>query len=221
MIRSGDKIAVAVSGGKDSMLLAAGLAALRRFYPEDFELCAVIIDLRFGGRDGDWTRTEEYCASIGVPVTVKRTDIGQIVFDIRREENPCSLCAKMRRGALDDAAKELGCNKVALGHHSDDAVETFLMNLFVEGRAACYSPVTYLSRKDITVIRPLSLMTESEVAGAVKRLGIPVRENPCPRDCEGQRREAAELLRKLEKEGFPGLRKRLLGALRRDHISGW
>lgn len=221
MIAEGDKIAVAVSGGKDSVLLLAGLAALRRFYPAHFELVAITADLRFDGGDTDYSPITRLCERLEVPHIIKRTDIGNIVFEVRQEENPCSLCAKMRRGALHDAAKENGCNKIALGHHSDDAAETFMMNLFVEARVGCYSPVTYLSRKDITSIRPLSLMSESEVISAVNRLGLPVVKNKCPRDCEGQRQAMKALLRRLEKEGYPHLRDKIIGAMRRGGISGW
>jgi len=221
MIADGDKIAVGVSGGKDSMLTLTALAALRRFYPVKYDVVAVMIDLRFDGAETDTTEIQRYCDSLCVPFYVKRTDIGQIVFDIRKEENPCSLCAKMRRGALHDFAKELGCNKTALGHHADDAAETFLMNLFIEGRVGCYSPVTYLSRKDVTVIRPLSWMREWEVSSAVKRLGIPVLKNKCPHDHEGQRKQTKAFLSELEKTRFPEARERILGAMRRDHISGW
>lgn len=221
MIANGDKIAVGVSGGKDSMLTLAALHELRRFYPVPYGLAAVMIDLRFDGADADCSEIQKHCESIGVPFYVRRTDIGQIVFDIRKEENPCSLCAKMRRGALHDLAKELGCNKVALGHHADDAAETFLMNLLMEGRIGCYRPVTWLSRKNITVIRPLSWMRESEVEAAVARLGIPVLKNKCPHDCEGQRNRTKAFLGELEKTRFPDARERILGAMRRGHICGW
>ncbi|HNX15431.1 MAG TPA: ATP-binding protein [Oscillospiraceae bacterium] len=221
MIADGDKIAVGVSGGKDSMLTLTALNELRRFYPVKYDVVAVLIDLRFDGTDTDCTGIQTYCDSIGVPFHIKRTDIGQIVFDVRKEENPCSLCAKMRRGALHDFAKELGCNKIALGHHADDAAETFMMNVFIEGRIGCYSPVTYLSRKDITVIRPLSWMREWEVASAVKRLGIPVMKNKCPHDHEGQRKQMKSFLTELAKTRFPQAQERILGAMRRGHICGW
>lgn len=221
MIADGDKIAVGISGGKDSMLTLTALNELRRFYPAKYDLAAVMIDLRFDGTDTDCAEIQKYCDSIGVPFYIKHTDIGQIVFDIRKEENPCSLCAKMRRGSLHDFAKELGCNKVALGHHTDDAAETFLMNLFMEGRIGCYRPVTWLSRKEITVIRPLSWMNEQEVVAAVARLGIFVMKNKCPHDHEGQRKQTKAFIGELEETRFPEARERILGALRRDHISGW
>jgi tRNA(Ile)-lysidine synthase TilS/MesJ len=221
MIADGDKIAVGVSGGKDSMLTLTALNELRRFYPVKYDVVAILIDLRFDGTDTDCAGIQAYCDSIGVAFHIKRTDIGQVVFDVRKEENPCSLCAKMRRGALHDFAKELGCNKISLGHHADDAAETFMMNVFIEGRIGCYSPVTYLSRKQITVIRPLSWMREWEVVSAVKRLGIPVMKNKCPHDHEGQRKQMKSFLMELAKTRFPQAHERILGAMRRSHICGW
>lgn len=221
MIAPGDRLAVGVSGGKDSMLLLASLAALRRFYPVPYTLTAVSIDLCFGGVETDYSPVTDFCARLGVEHHIKRTEIGEIVFSVRKEDSPCSLCAKMRRGALHDFAKSLGCNKICLGHHADDAAETFFMNLTVEGRIGCYSPVTYLSRKDVTVIRPLSLMPEWEIVSAVKRLSIPVVKNPCPADHVGRRQETKELLRGLEKNGCPGLRRQILGAMIRGDVSGW
>ena len=160
LIEDGDRIAVGVSGGKDSLVLLAGLAHMRRFYEKKYELVAITLDPRFGGEDGDYSAVERLCESLGVEFHLIRTDIAEIVFDIRKEDSPCSLCAKMRRGALHDAAKQFGCNKIALGHNNDDAIETFMMNLFKEGRIGCFAPISYLSRKDITMIRPLVFAPE-------------------------------------------------------------
>ncbi len=161
MIAPGDRIAVGISGGKDSLALLCGLAALRLFYPHPFELVALTVDMGFPGTD--YSEVEALCRELDVPYHVKKTEIATIIFDIRKEKNPCSLCAKMRRGVLHSTAKELGCNKVALGHHFDDVVETFMLNLFHEGRIGCFQPVTYLSRADITLIRPLVYMPEKDV----------------------------------------------------------
>ncbi|MBO7250301.1 MAG: tRNA 2-thiocytidine(32) synthetase TtcA, partial [Clostridia bacterium] len=158
MIRAGDKIAVGVSAGKDSLALLCALADLRRFYPKKFELCAITVDMGFEG--ADFSRIQALCNELDVPYTVVPTQISKIIFDVRKEKNPCSLCAKMRRGALHTAAKELGCNTVALGHHFDDVVETFMLNLFYEGRIGCFQPVTYLSNTDIYMIRPMIYMPE-------------------------------------------------------------
>ena len=168
MIEPGDRICVGVSGGKDSVALTVGLAHLRRYLRIPFEVVAVSLDPQFGGKSTDYAPLEELFAKLEVPFEIRRSNIGAIVFDVRKEPNPCALCAKMRRGLLHDTAKELGCNKVALGHHLDDAIETFYMNLWGEGRLGCFSPVTYLSRKDLTMIRPMILATESDVRRAVK-----------------------------------------------------
>ena len=154
LIQDGDKIAVGVSGGKDSMVLLQGLYLLKRFIGIEYDLTAITLDPQFNGVPGNYEPVREMCEKMGIPYYLKPTDIGQIVFDVRKEPNPCSLCARMRRGALHDAAIELGCNKIALGHHYDDVVETFMMNLFNEGRIGCFSPKSYLSRKDLWMIRP-------------------------------------------------------------------
>ena len=153
MISQGDNIAIGVSGGKDSLALLATLAELRRFYPKKYYLQAITLDM--GYENADFTPIAEFCRKIDVPYTVKKTQIKQVIFDIRHEKNPCALCAKMRRGSLNDAALELGCKKVALGHHFDDAVETFLMNLLFTGQLGCLKPSTYMSRADVTQIRPM------------------------------------------------------------------
>ena len=163
MIQDGDKIAIGVSGGKDSVMLTLALAQLRKYMDVKFDIVAVTLDCQFSGKETDYSVLEKLFADRGVEYIIKRTDIGPIIFDVRKEENPCSLCARMRRGALHDLTKELGCNKIALGHHLDDAIETFYMNLWNEGRIGTFSPVTYLSRKDITMLRPMCLAWESDV----------------------------------------------------------
>ena len=167
MIEAGDKIAVGVSAGKDSLTLLYALSTLRKFYPKKFELCAITIDMGFEG--SDFSPIARLCEELSVPYHIIPTQISTVIFDIRKEKNPCSLCAKMRRGALHNAAKDLGCNTVALGHHFDDAVETFMMNLFNEGRIGCFSPVTYLDRMDITLIIPLIYTPESYIKGYAKQ----------------------------------------------------
>ena len=174
LIEDGDKIAVGVSGGKDSLVLLCGLALMRRFYEKKYEVCAITLDPRFGGQEADYSPVERLCEKLDVPFKLVRTDIGEIVFDIRKEPNPCSLCAKMRRGALHDAAKSMGCNKLALGHNNDDAIETFVMNLLNEGRIGCFAPISYLSRKDITVIRPLVFAPEHAVLSCAKRNNLEI-----------------------------------------------
>ena len=220
MIQDGDTVAVGVSGGKDSVALLVGLARVRSFIGIDFSLKAVTLDNQFNGVPSDYSAIQQLCDQFGIDYLVKRTDIGSIVFDTRNETNPCSLCARMRRGLLHDTAKSLGCNKIALGHHYDDAVETFLMNLFHEGRIGCFSPVTYLSRKDLTMIRPLVFAPEREIRNAVNRAGLPIVKSACPVDGCTARQSTKEHLNDLEKQ-YPGITKRIFGAIRRGKISGW
>lgn len=220
LIQDGDKIAVGVSGGKDSLVLLEGLVRLKRFIGIDYEVTAITLDPRFGGIDGDYSSVEEMCQRLGVDFILKRTHIGEIVFDVRQETNPCSLCARMRRGALHDAAKEAGCNKIALGHNYDDAVETFVMNLFNEGRLGCFAPKSYLSRKDITMIRPLVFAPEKEVRNAAKRSGLEVVKSKCPADGHTSREETKRFLAERNKAD-KGFSDRIFGAVRRAGLDGW
>lgn len=192
MIEAGDKIAVGVSGGKDSLTLLCALAEYRRFSPIPFEVMGVTLNMGFEGVD--YSPVARLCEKIGVEYVVKDTDIAEILFDIRKEKNPCSLCAKMRRGAVNDLAKEFGCNRVALGHHNEDVIETFFLSLFYEGRLNCFSPVTYLSRKDIEVIRPLIYVAEGDIRGYARRAELPVVYNPCPMDGVSKRQDMKEFI---------------------------
>ena len=220
MLANGDVVAVGVSGGKDSVALLAGLAGVRRFLGVDFRLEAITLDNCFDGVETDFTPIQQLCDRLEVPYTLRRTDIGKIIFQDRGESNPCSLCARMRRGLLHDQAKALGCNKIALGHHYDDAVDTFIMNLFNEGRIGCFQPVSYLSRKDLTMIRPLLFAPERELRNAVARAGLPVVKSRCPVDGCTERQWTKEFLVSLERT-HPGVTKRIFGAMRRAHVSGW
>lgn len=220
LIQDGDRIAVGVSGGKDSVALLAGLARLRRFIGIDYSLTAITLDPQFHGVPGDYSAIEKMCAELEIPYVVKKTQIGEIVFDARQETNPCSLCARMRRGALHDAAKEAGCNKIALGHHYNDVIETFMMNLFNEGRLGCFPPKSYLSRKDLWMIRPLVFAPEKEIRRAVERTGLPVVKSKCPADGHTQRQVMKEFLAQKERESS-GFQYRVFGALRRSGLDGW
>ncbi len=220
MIKEGDRIAIGVSGGKDSMALLAGMANLRRFYPEKFEIVAITLDPRFGGVDGDFSQIEKLCAELDVEYVIKRTQLAEVIFDIRKESNPCSLCARMRRGALHDAAKEHGCNKIALGHHLDDVAETFVMNLFNGGTLDCFMPVTYLSRKDIYMIRPMIFARESDCARVVRKENLPTVKSNCPADGTTERQEVKEMLSALEKK-YGDVRSKILGAMQRKEINGY
>jgi tRNA(Ile)-lysidine synthase TilS/MesJ len=219
MIQAGDRIAVGISAGKDSLTLLCALAQLRRFYPIPFDLHAVTIDMGFA-EGMDFTPIKELCEKLEVPYTIVPTEISKIIFDVRKESSPCSLCAKMRRGALHQAAKDLGCNVVALGHHFDDAVETFMLNLFFEGRLGCFSPVSYLSRADLRLIRPMIYLPEKDVRYFAGKAELPVIKSPCPADGETQREEMKKLLATLDRE-HRGLRYRIFGAMQRGEISGF
>ncbi len=220
MLSPGDRVLVGVSGGKDSVALTMGLLALRQYIGFDFEIRAVTLDPQFGGAPADYSVLESFFAAQGVPYEIRRTDIGPVVFDYRKEKNPCALCAKLRRGALHTAAQELGCNKVALGHHLDDAVETFYMNLWREGRLGCFSPVTYLSRRELTLIRPMLLATEFEVTAAVREAGLPVVKSRCPADGATVREETKEFVRQRCREDH-AFRQKALNALQTSGLDGW
>lgn len=218
MIQAGETVAVGVSGGKDSVLTLAALAKLRDFYPKPFDVVAVTIDA--GAPGMDFSPIRELCGRLGVAYHLVPVPIYEIVFVHRQERNPCSLCAKLRRGALSTELNRRGVDKIALGHHFDDAVETMVMSLFLEGRISCFQPVTYLDRSGITQIRPLLYVQEKEVRGAVKQLELPVVENPCPANGSTQRQEMKELLFQLERQ-YPNLKKKIFGAIQRYPLYGW
>ncbi len=217
MIDEGDKICVGVSGGKDSLALLAGLKNLSIFYPNKFQVFGVCVDLGLGM---DFSPLEEYAERIGVQLVIKRTDIGGIIFNERKEKNPCSLCSKMRKGSLHDAAVEMGANKVALGHNRDDVLETFFMSLFYEGRLHTFSPVTYLSRKDIVSIRPLIYAPECDVKGFANLYSLPVVKNLCPND-GNSKREAMKSFVKEQKLIYDRFEEKTLGAIKRAGLDGW
>lgn len=217
MLAPGDRVAVGVSGGKDSLALLCALKALQRFYPHPFELEAITLDLGIAGMD--FSPVAALCSRLDIPYSIHKTDIYEVVFEVRRESNPCALCANMRRGALNGIAKERGCTKVALGHHFDDVIETFLLSLFYEGRVGCFSPVTYLERVDITAIRPLLYVPEAYITAFAAREKLPVVENPCPADGNTKREYIKATLRQLEHDNR-GLRERLFTALQHS-VEGW
>ena len=218
MIEPNDRIAVGVSGGKDSLALLVLLAALREYYPYPYELTALTIDMGLEGMD--FSPVESLCERLKVPYRCIRTQIAPIIFQHRKEKNPCSMCAKMRRGALNQALLEQGFTKVALGHHYDDAVETFLMNLIYEGRIGCFQPVTYLDRTGVTQIRPMLYLTEKTVSNFAQRENLPVVHNPCPADKHTKRQEIKELITTLS-EQYPDLKNRVFGAMQRRPLPEW
>lgn len=211
MISDGDKIAIGLSGGKDSLLLVYLFSALKRFYPKKFDVMAITIDMGF--KDADQSKIEGLkteCEKAGIPFHLERTQIGEILFDVRKESNPCSLCSKMRRGALNAVALQYGCNKLALGHHADDLIETFLLSLFYEGRLCTFQPVTPLSRTGITVIRPLIYTDEKNISAFMR--DKPVLKNPCPADKHTKRQYIKELINSIQTE-VPFVKERMLGAI--------
>ncbi len=218
MIQEGDHIAVGISGGKDSLTLLYALHGLKRFYPKHFELSAVTVNLGFP--DFNLEPVRKLCGSMQVPYRVVDSDIYHILFDVRRESNPCSLCAKMRKGALNQAVKEMGCNKVAYGHHMDDIIETMLLSLIFEGRFHSFSPRTYLDRMDLTVIRPLMFLSETDVIGFQHKYELPALKKNCPVDGYTKRQYAKELVRQLNQE-HPGAKERMFHAILNGNIQGW
>ena len=218
MINDGDKIAVALSGGKDSLSLLVALAHLRKFYPKSFDLCALTVSLGFDGMD--FSGVKEICDALSVPCQIIETDIGDVVFNERREKNPCALCSKMRKGALNDVASSLKINKVALGHNKDDVIETFFLSLFYEGRLHTFSPVTYLDRTDLYYIRPLVYAPEDEVKSFVTANNLKITKNICIVDGYTKRERMKELIKSLKGE-FPDIEGKVFGAFRRGKLDGW
>ena len=218
MIETGDKIAIGVSGGKDSLTLLYALSGLRRFYPHKFEIEALTVNMGF--KELDFSAVAALCKELEINYTVVETEIAKIIFEHRKESNPCSLCAKMRKGAFNTKAKELGCTKEAYAHHYDDVIETLLMSLIYEGRVHCFSPVTYLDRSEITLIRPLIYVEEADIKGFRNAYQLPVVTNPCPVDGYTKREYAKQLIKTLGKES-PGLRARLFHAVQTSDIPGW
>ena len=218
MIDDGDRIAVGISGGKDSLTLLCARAEMRRFYPKKYEIVAITVDMGFEG--SDFSEVAELCRRFKVEYRVVKTDIAKIIFDVRKEPNPCSLCAKMRRGSLHAEAQAASCNKVALGHHYDDAVETFMMNLFFEGRLGCFSPKSYLSNRKLTLIRPLLYATEKDVSYFVRKRALPIIISPCPEDHATERENMKNLLTELEKTN-KGVKHRIFNAMCKSNIDGF
>lgn len=218
MIQEGDRIAVGVSGGKDSLILLMALRQLQNFYPEKFEIEAITLTMGIG--EFDLSPVQQLCAKLGVRYTIEETLIGKIIFEERKEENPCSLCANLRRGALNNVAKRLNCNKVALAHHKDDAVETLLLSLLYEGRYHSFSPVTYLEKKDLYLIRPLIYTQEKEIKGYVKSLGVQTVPSPCYVNGKTKRQYIKDLLMEIIKDNRD-VKSNIFGSMKRSHIDGW
>lgn len=218
MIEEGDHIAVGISGGKDSLTLLYALHGLKRFYPKKFELSAITVDL--GYEEFNLEPVKQLCEELDVPYRVVDSEIAHILFDVRKEANPCSLCAKLRKGALNTAVKEMGCNKVAYAHHKDDIIETMLLSLIFEGRFHSFSPKTYLDRMDLTVIRPIMFVDEADVIGFKNKYNLPVVKSKCPIDGHTKRQYAKELVKQLNTE-HSGAKQRMFTAILNGEIKGW
>ncbi len=218
MIQEGDKIAIGISGGKDSLTLLEAMHSLKYFYPNKFDIVAITVDLGFENINLD--KIKDLCASKEIPYEIVHTDISKIIFEDRKETNPCSLCAKMRKGALNTLAKELGCNKIAYAHHKDDIVETMMMSLIYEGRFHTFSPVTYLDRMELTVIRPLMYVNEADVIGFANKYELPVLKSPCPADGYTKRQYVKDMLRQLNLKN-PGVKNRMFTAIQDGNLQGW
>lgn len=218
MIQKNDKIAIGVSGGKDSLTLVYALAGLKKFFPEPFDIMAISIDLGFGNQD--FGKISDMCHNLQVPLEIVPTQIAEIVFEARQESNPCSLCAKMRKGTLNAVAKEFGCTSIAYAHHKDDMIETMLLSLFFEGRFHSFLPVTHFDDTELRVIRPMMYIPEREVVNFSRRMDLPVAKNPCPADGHTKREYVKQLLAHLNKE-IPGCKERLFHALIHSDLEGF
>ncbi len=220
MIDEGDTVAVGISGGKDSLVLLECLCRIRQYYPKKFTLKAITCDPCFGGKETDLNEIGRLCERWGVEYIICRTSLAKIIFEERKEKNPCSLCAKMRRGILHKAAKENGCNKIALGHHFNDAVQTFVMNLFDCGNISCFSPKSYLSNRELWLIRPMIFCEENEIVRAANKYKLPVVKSECPDDGNTERKAVDTLIKEL-KVKYPDIEAKIMGAMQRGNISGW
>ena len=220
MIEENDTVAVGLSGGKDSIALLASLDRLKNFYPKKFSVVGISVDMGFDDAEDIYAPDREFCAEHEIPYNIEKTKIKEIVFDVRKEKNPCSLCAKLRRGALVSCAKELGAGTIALGHHLDDAAETFMLTLVNEGRIGCYSPVTVYEDTAVTVIRPLIYTREADIRSLVKKENLPVVKSPCPEDGNTDRAEIKNVIRELE-INHRGLKKRIITAMEKRGLDGW
>ena len=218
MIQDGERVAVGVSGGKDSLALLCSLASLRRYYPKRFSLAAITIGIGF--EDMDFSGVRELCRRLGVEYIYVDSDIRHVVFDVKREKNPCSLCVKMRKGLLNDTLMAQGISKVAFGHHMDDAVETYLMSLIYEGRISCFRPVTFMDRSGVTQIRPMLYADEAMTSSVARRYSLPVVKSTCPMDGVSKRQDVKELIERISLEQ-KDLKAKIFRAIQRFPMPGW
>jgi tRNA(Ile)-lysidine synthase TilS/MesJ len=217
-LEEGDKVAVGLSGGKDGLTLLVALYELKRFYPKSFQICAITLDMGF--ETSDYSKISSFCENLGIEYKIISSRMAELLFQVRKETNPCSLCARMRRAALLQTAEEMGCTKLALGHHSDDVIDTFLMNLFFEGRIGTFSPSTCMEERRISVIRPLVLTSEKEILSFVHKNELPILKSPCPEDKHTERENIKNWLKILEKQN-KGLKHRIYKAIEKANINGF
>lgn len=218
MIEENDKIAICLSGGKDSITMLHAFKALQRFYPKKFDIIAISIDPGFEFFDTDFL--QNMCDKLEIPLFIEKSNAKEIVFDIRKEKNPCSLCANLRRGILNTTAIEHGCNKIALGHNEDDVLETFLMNILYTGSISTFAPVSYMDRSKMTLIRPLIYISEKQTRSFIKNNNITIMPKACPMDGKSKREDIKKLLYDLNKQ-IPHVRANMYGAIKRSKIKGW
>lgn len=218
LIDEGDKIAIGISGGKDSLALLYALSGIQKFYPKKFDIVAITVDLGFDNFNLD--NIIKLCKLIKVEYHIIKTEIGNIVFEARKEKNPCSLCAKMRKGALNQAVKELGCNKIAYAHHKDDILHTLFLSYFFESQLYSFAPYTFLEKSQLAIIRPFVFIPEKEIIGFQKKYNLPVVKNPCPADGDTKREEMKELIELINKK-YPGVKKRMFSAISNSMIPDW
>lgn len=220
MIETGDRVAICVSGGKDSVALLSAISHIRSYYHKEFDIISVTVDAKFNDKQADFSELQSLCKKLKINCVIKTTNLSKLIFEDRKEKNPCSLCSKVRRGILSTLAKDNKCNKIALGHHYDDVVQTFFMNLFNGGRIDCFAPKSYLTRKEIWVIRPLIFCKEKEVVSYVNSNNLPIVKSLCPVDGKTNRANTERLIQIIEKT-IPNIRSKILKILQREHINNW
>lgn len=220
MISDNDKVAIALSGGKDSVALLVVLSEIKKYYSKRFDIIAITLDPCFNNKKTDFSNISKLCDKISVEHIIKQTNLWEIIFEIRKEKSPCSLCSKMRRGILHTICIEQKCKKIALGHHQDDAIETFFMNLFNNGKLECFSPISYLSRRDLFMIRPMILCNEKEIKNFIYNYKFPICKSDCPMDGHTERENFKNLTNLIESK-YPNLRKNLINSLKKSHLNNW